>query len=227
MPSQWRRCGRCPRRGGGRTARRRGASRPRLPGRLQLALWTLPSALRAPSLTDAKSEGKTPLTRGFSLSCSKEGGNSRPLAKVLPVPEATPAERPGMPAGRAIEHRAASAIGTAVPAGAAAAGDADGVGRYGLVERRHRHGLRCGDRGKAEADGERRCSKDLHGLSFPVAVQRNDDSELRKHGDNRTADCLTSDDGASDGGASDGGAIPNDAGASADASGGPSGPVRA
>jgi hypothetical protein len=119
---------------------------------------------------------------------------------------------------------------------AAAAGDADGVGRYGSVERSHRHGLRRGDRGKAEADGKRRCSKDIHGLSFPVAVQRNYDSELSKHGDNRTADCLTSDDGASDGGAipsdagaspSDAGASPSDAGASAGANDVPSGPVPA
>jgi hypothetical protein len=39
-----------------------------------------------------------------------------------------------MPTGRAIIHRTASAIGTAVPAGTATAGDADGIGRHGLVE---------------------------------------------------------------------------------------------
>jgi hypothetical protein len=37
-----------------------------------------------------------------------------------------------MPAGRAVIQRAASAIGAAVPAGPAAAGNSDGVGRYSL-----------------------------------------------------------------------------------------------
>ena len=77
------------------------------------------------------------------------------FAQTLPIAEAAPAERAGMPAGRAIIHRTASAIGTAVPAGPAAAGDADGIACYGLVERGQRHRLRRGDRRKAEANGKR------------------------------------------------------------------------
>src|SRR5450755_2161536 len=69
-----------------------------------------------------------------------------------------------MPAGRAVVHRAASAIGTAVPAGPTATGDADGVGRHGLIERSKRHCARGGDRRKAEANRKGRCSKYFHGL---------------------------------------------------------------
>src|SRR6266851_4730261 len=82
------------------------------------------------------------------------GMQSLPGASALPVSKAVPAERAGMPAGRTIEHRAASAIWTAMPAGAAATGDANGVGRNGLVERGQRHRLGCRHRHHAEADGK-------------------------------------------------------------------------
>jgi hypothetical protein len=106
--------------------------------------------------------------RGSRILGNKKGGKIPALSQSLPVPKAAPAERPGMPAGRAIVHRAATAIGTAVPAGAAAAGDADDVGRCGLIERSQRHGPRRGDRRKAEANGKRRCNKYLHSPSFPL-----------------------------------------------------------
>src|SRR5450756_214577 len=95
-------------------------------------------------------------------------GIPRPLPTFSPVAEATPAERPGMPAGRTIVHRAAAAVGTAMPAGAATAGDADGVTRNRLVERGQRHRHRRRDRRKAEANRKRRCKKHFHGyLPFP------------------------------------------------------------
>src|ERR1039458_4482424 len=93
-------------------------------------------------------------------------GIPRPLPTFSPVAEATPAERPGMPAGRAVVHRAAAAIGTAVPAGPTTAGDADGVTRDGLVERGQRHRRRRRDRRKAEANRKRRRKKHFHGY-FP------------------------------------------------------------
>ncbi len=103
------------------------------------------------------------------------------LSQTSIVPDATPAERPGMPAGRAVEHRAASAIGTAVPAGSTALRDAEGVGRHGSVERGYRHCLRCGRRHQAEADGENQNAWHFRGLFLPsliAAVQQFPD--LRK-----------------------------------------------
>ena len=68
---------------------------------------------------------------------------SPPFEKLPTVAEALPAIRTRVPAGRTVEHRATAAIGPAVPAGPATAGDADHVtGRgLGLAERRQRHGL--------------------------------------------------------------------------------------
>jgi hypothetical protein len=97
----------------------------------------------------------------------KQGGREFPPSRTSsPVAKATAAERSGMPAGGAVVHRTAAAIGPAVPARSAATGDADGVARCGLIERRQRHGLRSGHRRKADADSEQRCSKNLHMLSF-------------------------------------------------------------
>ena len=53
-----------------------------------------------------------------------------------------------------------------MPAGAATAGDADGVTRDGLVERGQRHRRRRRDRRKAEANRKRRRKKHFHGY-FP------------------------------------------------------------
>jgi hypothetical protein len=117
-------------------------------------------------------DGKTPHHAGFCLFAvkragqNKRAGNFPPSSQSLPVPEAAPPERAGMPAGRAIIHRAASAIGTPVPAESAAAGDADDVGRRSLIERGQRHGPRRGDRRKAEANGKRGSDEYFHSLSF-------------------------------------------------------------
>ena len=79
------------------------------------------------------------------------------------------------------------------------------VSRDGLTERSQRHRLRCGDRGEAETNSERRCSKNLHGRSFLLAGG----GITGLNYENIVASGLTSDDGASDGGAN-----PSDAGAS-------------
>src|ERR1700730_10918395 len=117
-------------------------------------------------------DSKTPHHAGFCLFALKRAGQNKragkftPFSRSLPVAETAPAERARMPAGRAIIHRAASAIGTAVPAGSTAAGDADDVGRRSLIERGQRHGPRRGDRRKAEANGKRRSDEYLHSPSF-------------------------------------------------------------
>jgi hypothetical protein len=149
---------------------------------------------------------------------------------ISPIPEATAAERPGMPAGRTIVHRTASTVGTAVEAGTTTAGDADGVGRRALVERSHRHGPRRGNRRKAETNGKRGCSKYFHRLfSFPsLHSPRCGGLCLGKKCDFDAATPLTSSGGASGGDASDGDASPNGDGANgaiAGASDDPSAPV--
>ncbi len=73
-----------------------------------------------------------------------------------------------MPAGRAIVHWAASTIGTAMPAGSTAAGDANGIGRYCLAERDQRHGPRRRNHRKAEANRKHRCNQYLHS-HFPFS----------------------------------------------------------
>ena len=97
--------------------------------------------------------------------------NAVPAAwQTLPaVAEATLAERARVPAGWAIIQRPASAIGTAVPAGTAAARNRNGVFGCSLraLERRHRHGLGYRNCAKAEANRQRGCSKYLHERSFP------------------------------------------------------------
>src|ERR1700731_447732 len=115
--------------------------------------------------------------------------------QISPVAEAPAAERSGMPAGRAVVHRTAAAIGPAVPTRSAATGDADGVARCGLIERRQRHRLRSGHRRKADADSEQRCSKNLHMLSFLLHATKN---QSRSHkNDDRTYERITSDGDAS------------------------------
>src|ERR1019366_7595747 len=99
--------------------------------------------------------GERPLQLS-QLARARQGPQAESLpSRVLPISKTTPAERPGMPAGRAVKHRAASTIGTTVPAGAAATRDADGVGRHGLVQRSQRHRLGR-HRHQAEANGKRR-----------------------------------------------------------------------
>jgi hypothetical protein len=53
-----------------------------------------------------------------------------------------------------------------MPARSASAGNADGIGRCGLIQRSHRHGLGRGDSRKADADRKQGRSKYFHGLSF-------------------------------------------------------------
>src|SRR5215471_9841832 len=102
--------------------------------------------------------------------CSSQvkGGSARAnpaiLKICLQVAEATAAEGAGVPAGRAIVHRAAAAIGAAMLAGATAAGHADKIAGCGLalVKGREPHGLRRGHRHQAEAQSESRNSKQFH-----------------------------------------------------------------
>jgi hypothetical protein len=150
------------------------------------------------------------------------------------------AERSGMPARRTVIERAASAIGTSVQTEPTSAGDPDGVGRRGLIERSQRHCPRRGDRRKAETNSKRRCSKHFHG-SVPFLVnspRRSGFWFLQKtravgYGTRHlTSNGGASADGASADGASGGDASPNDGGANpsgdgANACGGPNEPPRA
>src|SRR5581483_11678486 len=101
----------------------------------------------------------------------KRAGSSPALSLVaLPVAEATAAERPRMPAGRTIVERTATTIRPAMPARSATTRHRDDRGALGrsLIERRHRHGMRCGHRRKTDADREQGRSKYLHRLSLSV-----------------------------------------------------------
>src|SRR4051812_6173438 len=80
------------------------------------------------------------------------------------VAEAAPTERTRMPTGRTIVHRTTSAIGAAMPARPAAAGDLDHLFGSALrrIERRDRHRLRRRDRGQTKPERQRRHSQYLH-----------------------------------------------------------------
>jgi hypothetical protein len=94
-----------------------------------------------------------------------------------------------------------------MPARSASAGHADGIGRCGLIQRCHRHGLGRGDSRKADADRKQGRSKYFHGLSFLLVRE-----EKMTSGQMNSANLTNGDGGASDDGdASDG--------ANADASG--------
>src|ERR1700688_1689482 len=130
--------------------------------------WCAPSVASAPMASygpmDAAvrckrigiEQRKAPLARGFFVRCVMWGSPA--------VAKATPAERAGMPAGRTVVHRSASAIGTAMPARPAAAGNLDHIfgSRLIRIERRHRHRLRRRDRGQTKPDRQRRYSQYLH-----------------------------------------------------------------
>jgi hypothetical protein len=178
MPAQpWSSGGR-PRCGCGRTAGR-GRSRPRLPDRICLALWSLPSDLIGADLRKTP-----PVWAGFFVELSqllnyrkKGAGNFPPLGFFrLPVAEATAAERSGMPAGRAVIHGTTTTVGPAVPAQSTATshGNGRGAGRCRLIERGHRHGLRDRHRRKAEADREQGHGNDFHRHSFLFGADEND-----------------------------------------------------
>src|SRR5579863_9248193 len=179
MPAQPWSCGGRPRRGCGRAAGR-GRSRPRLPGRIRLALWPLPSDLIAISGKMENPAGK----RGFLLSSRKAAGPQNKRSRKFPplrffnspVAEATAAERSGMPAGRAVVHRTATAIRPAVPARSTAASHRNGrgAGRGRLIERSDGHGLRDRHRRKAEADREQGYGNNFHGHSFLLVRDEND-----------------------------------------------------
>ena len=104
-----------------------------------------------------------------------------------------------------------------MPAWSAASvhGDHRGVLGDGLIQRRDRHGLRCGHRGKADANREQGGSKYLHRLFLSVVGEEN--TPFQKY-----VSAFTND---GDGGASDGGGASASGGdasddANADASGG-------
>ena len=74
---------------------------------------------------------KPRLRRGFlfdGFRKEKEDGNFPPSRTPSQVAEATAAERSGMPAGRAVVHRTATTIRSAVPARSATTRDTDGIG---------------------------------------------------------------------------------------------------
>src|ERR1700749_4312247 len=71
-------------------------------------------------------------------------GSSHRLTWKSPVPHATPAVRSGVPARRAVIERTTTAIGTAVPAIAAATEHLDHLRILILLQRRDRHGSRGG-----------------------------------------------------------------------------------
>src|SRR5581483_8914735 len=113
--------------------------------------------------------------RGFVfdfLTKAKGRENPAPSFFGLPVAEATAAKGTGMPAGRTIIHRAAAAIGPAMPTGSAPTrnGNRRGIARCRLIERRHGHGLRHRDRCKADSCCEHGCSNDLHEHSFLMFI---------------------------------------------------------
>jgi hypothetical protein len=97
----------------------------------------------------------------------KEDRDVRPsLEDKSPIPEAVAAIRPRVKAGRAAIERTAAAEGSAVESPAATAGnrDDDGFGGAGRREWRERHRLRWRCCEQAEAESERRGSKQFHGL---------------------------------------------------------------
>jgi hypothetical protein len=127
-------------------------------------------AVRSDRRTELE-ENPANLSAGFFVGRfreAKRAGNFPPFAFILPVAEAMPAERPRMPAGRAVVHRTATAIGPTMPTGSTTAGHGNdaGFGRRRLIQRSHRHGLGHGDGRKTDTDRKQGRSKYLHGLSF-------------------------------------------------------------
>ncbi len=97
---------------------------------------------------------------------------SAPFIFISPVAEAAATERSGMPAEWTVVHRAAAAIGPAMPARSAATGHRNGGGVRGcrLIERRHWHRRRRRHRRKTDANRKQRGSECFHESPFRCYV---------------------------------------------------------